>query len=116
MDDLEKGKKLVFIQFALIILLALFPDSAKVDPRLSIVGTVLLAIGLAALIAGFMALGKSLTANPVPNQDGVLVTKGIYRIVRHPIYVGLLGITLGLVISSGVWAQIIVWTWEKFPY
>jgi len=109
MDDLEKGKKLVFIQFALIILLALFPDSAKVDPRLSIVGTVLLAIGLAALIAGFMALGKSLTANPVPNQDGVLVTKGIYRIVRHPIYVGLLGITLGLVISSGVWAQIIVW-------
>lgn len=109
MDDLEKGKKLVFIQFALIIVLALFPDNNKVDPRLSIVGTVMLAIGLALLFAGFMGLGKSLTANPVPNQDGVLVTKGIYSIVRHPIYVGLLGITLGLVVSSGVWAQIIVW-------
>lgn len=109
MDDLEKGKKLVFIQFALIILLALFPDSNKVDSRLSIVGTVMLAIGLAMLFAGFLGLGKSLTANPVPNQDGVLVTKGIYRIVRHPIYLGLLGITLGLVVSSGVWAQIIVW-------
>ncbi len=109
MDDLEKGKKLVFMQFALIIVLALFPDNNKVDPRLSISGTVLLAIGLAVLFAGFMALGKSLTANPVPNQDGVLVTKGIYSILRHPIYLGLLSITLGLVISSGVWAQIIVW-------
>lgn len=109
MDDLEKGKKLVFIQFALIIVLALFPDNNNVDPRLSIVGTVMLAIGLALLFAGFMGLGKSLTANPVPNQDGVLVTKGIYSIVRHPIYIGLLGITLGLVVSSGVWAQIIVW-------
>jgi protein-S-isoprenylcysteine O-methyltransferase Ste14 len=109
MDDLEKGKKLVFLQFALIIVLALFPDSVKEDPRLSIVGTVMLAIGLALLFAGFMGLGKSLTANPVPNQDGVLVTKGIYSIVRHPIYLGLLGITLGLVVSSGVWAQIIVW-------
>lgn len=106
---MEKGKKLVFLQFALIIVVALFPDNNKVDPRLSIVGTVMLAIGLAVLFAGFMGLGKSLTANPVPNQDGVLVTKGIYSIVRHPIYVGLLGITLGLVVSSGVWAQIIVW-------
>jgi len=106
---LEKGKRLVFLQFALIIVLALFPDNNKVDPRLSIVGTVMLAIGLAVLFAGFMGLGKSLTANPVPNQDGVLVTKGIYSIVRHPIYLGLLSITLGLVVSSGVWAQIIVW-------
>ena len=109
MDDLEKGKRLVFLQFALIIVLALFPDNNTVDPRLSIVGTVMLAIGLAVLFAGFMGLGKSLTANPVPNQDGVLVTKGIYSIVRHPIYLGLLSITLGLVVSSGVWAQIIVW-------
>ena len=106
---MEKGKKLVFLQFALIIVLALFPDNNTVDPRLSIVGTVMLAIGLAVLFAGFMGLGKSLTANPVPNQDGVLVTKGIYSIVRHPIYLGLLSITLGLVVSSGVWAQIIVW-------
>ena len=106
---MEKGKKLVFLQFALIIVLALFPDNNTVDPRLSIVGTVMLAIGLAVLFAGFIGLGKSLTANPVPNQDGVLVTKGIYSIVRHPIYLGLLSITLGLVVSSGVWAQIIVW-------
>ena len=109
MDDLQKGKRLVFLQFALIIVLAIFPDSAKVAPELNIAGTVLIAIGLVLLFAGFKGLGTSLTANPVPNEDGVLVTKGIYSIVRHPIYLGLLIITLGLVVSSGVWAQIIVW-------
>jgi protein-S-isoprenylcysteine O-methyltransferase Ste14 len=69
----------------------------------------MIAIGVVVLFAGFKGLGKSLTANPVPNEDGVLVTKGIYSVVRHPIYLGLLIITLGLVISSGVWAQVIVW-------
>jgi protein-S-isoprenylcysteine O-methyltransferase Ste14 len=109
MDDLHKGKRLVFLQFALIIVLAIFPDSANVSSALNIGGTVLIAIGLVLLFAGFRGLGKSLTANPVPNADGVLVTTGIYSIVRHPIYLGLLIITLGLVVSSGVWAQIIVW-------
>lgn len=109
MDDLQKGKRLVFLQFALIVVLALFPDSATVDRRLSIGGTVLLALGLIILFAGFKGLGKSLTANPVPNEDGVLVTTGIFSIVRHPVYLGLLITTLGLVVSSGVWSQIIVW-------
>jgi protein-S-isoprenylcysteine O-methyltransferase Ste14 len=104
-----KGKRLVFLQLALIIVLALFPDSATVDQRLSIGGTVLLAIGLVILFAGFKGLGKSLTANPVPIEDGKLVTTGIFSIVRHPIYLGLLVVTLGLVVSSGVWAQILVW-------
>ncbi len=109
MDDLQKGKRLVFLQFALIIVLAIFPDSVNVSSALDIGGTVLIAIGLVLLFAGFRGLGKSLTANPVPNADGVLVTTGIYSVVRHPIYLGLLIITLGLVVSSGVWAQIIVW-------
>lgn len=109
MDDLQKGKRLVFLQFALIIVLAIFPDRANASSALNIGGTVLIAIGLVLLFAGFRGLGKSLTANPVPNADGALVTTGIYSIVRHPIYLGLLIITLGLVISSGVWAQIIVW-------
>lgn len=109
MDDLQKGRMLVFLQFGLIIILAMYPDSTTVDSRTNILGTVVVAIGLALLFAGFRGLGKSLTANPVPNQDGVLVTSGIYGIVRHPIYLGLLIITFGLVISSGVWAQIVVW-------
>ena len=109
MDDLQKGRRLVFLQFGLIIILAMYPDSATVDSRLNILGTVIVAIGLILLFTGFRGLGKSLTANPVPNQDGVLVTTGIYSVVRHPIYLGLLIITFGLVASSGVLAQFIPW-------
>ena len=109
MDDMQKGRMLVFLQFGLIIILAMYPDSTTVDSRTNILGTVVIAIGLVLLFAGFRGLGKSLTANPVPNQDGVLVTTGVYGIIRHPIYLGLLIITFGLVISSGVWGQIVVW-------
>lgn len=109
MDDMQKGRMLVFLQFGLIIVLAMYPDSTTVDSRTNILGTVIIAIGLVLLFAGFRGLGKSLTANPVPNQDGALVTTGVYGIIRHPIYLGLLIITFGLVISSGVWAQIVVW-------
>jgi len=109
MDDLQKGRMLVFLQFALIIILAMYPDSTTVDSRINILGTVFVAIGLILLFGGFRGLGKSLTANPVPNQDGALVTNGIYSIVRHPIYLGLLIITFGLVVSSGVVAQFVPW-------
>jgi protein-S-isoprenylcysteine O-methyltransferase Ste14 len=109
MDDLQKGKRLVFLQLALIIVLALFPDSPTVDPALEYAGIALLAIGLVILFAGFKGLGKSLTANPVPIEDGKMVTTGIFSIVRHPVYLGLLITTFGLVVSSGVWSQIIVW-------
>ena len=109
MDDLQKGRRLVFLQFGLIIILAVYPDSTSVDSRLNILGTVFIAIGLVLLFAGFRGLGKSLNANPVPNQDGVLVTTGIYGVVRHPIYLGLLIITLGLVVSSGVVGQFFAW-------
>lgn len=109
MDDLQKGRLLVFLQFGLIIILAVYPDSTTVDSRLNILGTVFIAIGLVLLFAGFRGLGKSLNANQVPNQDGVLVTTGIYSVVRHPIYLGLLIITFGLVVSSGVVAQFVPW-------
>jgi protein-S-isoprenylcysteine O-methyltransferase Ste14 len=109
MDDLQKGRMLVFLQFGLIIILAVYPDSTNVDSRLTIFGIALIAAGLISLFAGFRGLGKSLNANPVPNQDGVLVTTGIYSVVRHPIYLGLIIITLGLVVSSGVWGQALAW-------
>jgi protein-S-isoprenylcysteine O-methyltransferase Ste14 len=109
MDDLQKGRMLVFLQFALLIALAIFPDGTQVQSWATITGIFLIGIGVIVMFMGFRGLGKSLTANPVPNQDGKLVTTGIYSRVRHPIYTGLLAITLGLVVSSGVWGQILLW-------
>ena len=109
MDDFQKGRTLVFLQFALLIVIAIFPDSPQVPSWATTAGMVLIGLGVIVTFLGFRGLGKSLTANPVPNQDGELITTGIYSRVRHPIYVGLLAITLGLVVSSGVWTQIVIW-------
>ena len=109
MDDFQKGRLLVFAQFGLILILALFPDSKNVNSQAEIAGTALLFLGLILLFAGFRGLGKSLTANPVPVDSGALVTTGIYARLRHPIYTGLLLLTMGLVVSSGVWSQLIPW-------
>jgi protein-S-isoprenylcysteine O-methyltransferase Ste14 len=41
------------------------------------------------VVAG-TALGRGLTATPLPNEHAQLRTTGLYRFVRHPIYTGLL--------------------------
>ena len=65
-------------------------------------------LGAMVLITSFIRLGKSLTANPVPKEDGHLVTSGLYSRVRHPIYFGLLLLAFGVVLDAGWWPQIVV--------
>jgi protein-S-isoprenylcysteine O-methyltransferase Ste14 len=48
-----------------------------------------LAGGLIAL-GGLLSLGGNLTAVPYPKDDAALVERGAYRIVRHPIYSGII--------------------------
>ena len=40
-------------------------------------------------IAGVRALGRNLTPYPKPLQDSKLVQRGVYGVVRHPLYAGL---------------------------
>lgn len=67
--------------------------------------------GLGVVIAVFAAwlalhgvrdLGRNLTPNPKPIEDGQLVQTGTYALVRHPIYAGLiLGmLALGLLFNT----------------
>lgn len=50
--------------------------------------TGLIAMGL--LLGGVMALGDNLTPLPHPKDESELVTNGIYGVVRHPIYSGVI--------------------------
>lgn len=59
---------------------------------------VLVVAGVAIAVAGVLALGRTLTASPIPLPHGELVTRGAYRRVRHPIYTGLLLGAAGLVV------------------
>jgi len=69
---------------------------------LRLLGGVLLVIGGITGTLGILALGRNLSPFPKPIEGGSLVTSGVYGIVRHPIYTGLILGTLGwgLLMSS----------------
>lgn len=58
-------------------------------------GLAILAVGGLLGTWGMVALGRNLTPFPKPIEGGSLVTAGPYRLVRHPIYAGLIFGTLG---------------------
>lgn len=64
------------------------------------IGTwMLLALGFAVALSAVPALGDSLTADPIPNERG-LKTGGVYRWIRHPMYLGLLFMGLGTPLAN----------------
>jgi protein-S-isoprenylcysteine O-methyltransferase Ste14 len=67
----------------------------------SVAGTVLLVSGSLLAISGVMNLGRNLTPLPVPKNSATLVVTGAYRLVRHPIYSGLIFMAFGW----GLWAN-----------
>jgi protein-S-isoprenylcysteine O-methyltransferase Ste14 len=62
-----------------------------------IVGGVLIAVGAVLFVTARLAMGRSFTIQPRPPSGGSLITNGPFRIVRHPIY---LGVTLCLAGAS----------------
>ena len=98
MSAKQKGRLFVAAQFALLGLLMVLPSDQ--------VGA---ATSLAADAVGFIGLGKSLTANPVPLEHAKLMTRGIYKYLRHPIYSGLLLLTFGWTLAAGSVMKWVLW-------
>lgn len=65
-----------------------------------LVGNVLLIGGLLVVLIGTLSLSSSFTIVPRPKEGGELVTSGLYRFVRNPIYAGLIAAALGASIGS----------------
>lgn len=106
-----KGNLLVLGQFILIALLILVPNSGL---NTGVFSTFLVGLSLISMFLGFVilalsaiALGKSLTAHPIPGKNAVLVTDGLYKFVKHPIYSGLILASFGLTIAGGFFPHVI---------
>jgi len=94
----SRGEWYVVVQFLLFALVAFGPKSLPGWPAWPplwstigvVVGLILGSIGALLILAGIFSLGRNLAAVPHPKDDATLVEKGAYRLVRHPIYSGII--------------------------
>jgi protein-S-isoprenylcysteine O-methyltransferase Ste14 len=90
----KRGELFVLGQFALIILVV-FP-AIDIHLPLQLLGFLSIGLGGSVIVAGSNSLGKSLTPLPAPRKSGTLVTDGMFKHMRHPLYAGLIFGSFGL--------------------
>ncbi|WP_439564465.1 methyltransferase family protein [Microcella sp.] len=102
---------LVGAQFVFLLLLGFLPWGSLWARELAtlVIGLGLVALGVGIALAAGAGLGRSLTASPIPKADGQLVTTGVFGLVRHPIYSGLLVLGLGLVVIGASVLHLLAW-------
>jgi len=97
---------LVFLQFFIIILhffqWEFIPQKQiiQVSSLSYLVGFSIIIIALIILLVAIKDLGRNLSPFPRPINNSNLVTKGIYRFSRHPMYYSLIFISFGIFITK----------------
>ena len=101
------GWLLVAVQMVLLLALAVTSAGGRSDWPTPTVVRALAALctlgGLVVVAVAAVQLGRALTATPVPNGRGTLRTDGLFGVVRHPLYSGLLLVVVGLAVRSASW-------------
>ena len=94
----SRGGGWVAAQFALLALIFIAPLVERSQPPTLLavpLGGFFVVAGVAFALLGVLQLGSSLTVFPRPLANGALVQNGVYGIVRHPIYTGVIFAALG---------------------
>jgi protein-S-isoprenylcysteine O-methyltransferase Ste14 len=107
----QRGEWYVVLQFGLLALVAAGPVTWRGwppwafpgGPLVSPAGAAMMALGLAFACWGGLQHGGKLQALPIPREDGAVIVTGPYRIVRHPIYCGVLSAAIGWALWRHGW-------------
>jgi len=73
----------------------------------TVIGAALMAVGATLSIWGTLTLGSSLSVLPYPKKDSTFVESGPYRVVRNPIYGGLILGSFGLALVLHSWLSLV---------
>ena len=103
MDRRGHGWFVLQFAFFLALLAAPFLQRSAAPRLLHVLGLGVLGSGLGIAAAVYRALGSSHSPWTTPTPDGHLVTSGIYRWLRHPIYAGWCLGALGGALLTGSW-------------
>ncbi len=86
----------VSIQFLLFGLYAFdFLPKFEIPQLLKYIALVISILGVVIAVLSVLQLNKNLTVFPTPKTDAELITFGMYKFSRHPIYSGLILFTFG---------------------
>ena len=97
---------LVFLQFFIISLhfyqWEFLPQKQiiQASPFSYFVGFLIMIVAFIILLVAIKDLGRNLSPFPRPINNSNLVTKGIYRFMRHPMYYSLIFISFGVFITK----------------
>ena len=74
-----------------------------------LVGSILAVLGALVMIIAQIQMGRAWRIGIRPSDAPQLVSAGLYRFSRNPIYLGMALLGLGTAIASGLW-----WAWVAF--
>ncbi len=105
-----RGQALVagqFVLFGVLAVVALSTAGADPSALLTLGGLAVAALGGLLVVGALLGLGTSLSALPDPRPGSELSERGVFGLVRHPIYGGLL--------LGGISSSILLQTWWPLP-
>lgn len=97
---------LVAIQFICLGLLIVSGPILPPQPALALLAVSGLLLGVWGVLA--MGIGR-VNVLPDPRPDAQLVARGPYKLIRHPMYAGLLLFGLALVLAAPIWWRWLIW-------
>jgi protein-S-isoprenylcysteine O-methyltransferase Ste14 len=115
-----KGSGIGFVVVQAVLLAILFfgpnslnPDTSIEEPKglLLWCGYGIFILGAVIALIAAVNLGKNLTPLPRPKENAELIQNGLYRFVRHPIYFGVIVLSIGWGLiqqSTLIWLYVIV--------
>jgi protein-S-isoprenylcysteine O-methyltransferase Ste14 len=109
---------LAFVIIGYVLVRVFRPDALVINsPVLRVVGAVLFVAGLALAVWARIFLGRNWGMPMSVKAEPELVTSGPYRLVRHPIYSGILLATIGTALATNLyWLALFLLMGSYFIY